>query len=67
MIVGITCPVTQVLHQLGRRIKNMGRRHQGSCVFGGFHGFTEGFIDCIRLWSAGEVDCELGKYQLTLR
>src|SRR3546814_10220554 len=36
MVVGIALAITDVLHQLGRRVQNVLRRHQRSRVAGGF-------------------------------
>src|SRR3546814_21110461 len=64
MVVGIALAITDVLHQLGRRVQNVLRRHQRSRVAGGFPCGLLRYISRIRLGSGGAIEAGLHNRQL---
>src|SRR3546814_9705151 len=64
MVVGIALAITDVLHQLGRRVQNVLRRHQRSRVAGRFPCGLLRYISRIRLGSGGAIEAGLHNRQL---
>src|SRR5690606_37381180 len=64
VIVGVAFAVADVLHQLGRRVEDVGRRHQAARLARAAPGGLLRLVDGIRFGRGGEIEAGLRDRQL---
>ena len=67
MVVLIPLPIALAFHELGRRIEDMGRGHQGTGLLGQAAGLLVGRVDRIGLGRGRQMDDGMGQSQLAFR